>query len=274
MSDSETYDIVGMPTKKDNLPQRHAMKENIIPRHPQLSYIVGRTGSGKTNMIMNLLTKSKYYGKRGNKKTGYFDEVHVFAPTAKSDDMYETLELKEEFLHDKLSIDELQKLIDSQKKDIEKKGIDKSKRILIIYDDVLSNPKFMKSEAFAETIFANRHINASVWLLSQSYTAAKRRLRLQARHCFYFPGSNNESEMINNEFIPPKYDKKDMKELINFATQNDSDDDYNFLYINMNEKPKTRFRKNLSHVIKIYPDDDTEQDNYDMEKEAKERFND
>lgn len=80
--------------------------------------------------------------------------------------------------------------------------------------------------------------------------------------------------MINNEFIPPKYDKKDMKELINFATQNDSDDDYNFLYINMNEKPKTRFRKNLSHVIKIYPDDDTEQDNYDMEKEAKERFND
>lgn len=240
------FKIKPLETKKNKIPMRGVMKAGIIPKHSTTSFICGRTGSGKSQLLLNLMTRPEFYGKKNG--THYFHEIHVFSPTAKSDDIYEELKIPTHHLHDDLSLTALQDIIDNQKADIEKRGIDKSKRICIIYDDVQSNPSFMRSKEFNESIFANRHISATVFILGQSYTQTPRKVRLQCRYIFYFAGSNNEDNLIAEEFSPPRFSKRDMLDLIHFATE----DDYSFLYINTSVPFKERYRKNLTDIIDIY----------------------
>ena len=240
------FSIKPLETKKSKIPLRGPMKIGIIPKPNTISFICGRTGSGKSQLLLNLMTRSEFYGEKNGKN--YFDEIHIFSPTARSDDIYEALDLPEDQLHVDLNTDELREIMDSQKEDIEKKGIDKCKRICIIYDDVQGAPKFLRSSEFRESIVANRHNNFTVFILGQSYNHTPRQVRLQCRYLFYFQGSNNELEIIATEISPPGLSKQESLDLIDFATEGD----YNFLYVNLNQPFKRRYRRNLTEIIDIY----------------------
>ena len=247
------FTIKPLETKKSKIPLRGPMKIGIIPKPNTTSFICGRTGSGKSQLLLNLMTRPEFYGEKNGKK--YFQEIHVFSPTAKSDDIYEALDLPEDQLHVDLNTEELRELMDSQKEDIAKKGIDKCKRICVIYDDVQGNPKFLRSPEFKESVMANRHNNFTVFILGQSYNHTPRQVRLQCRYLFYFQGSNNERNIIAEEIDAPGLSKQEMLDLVDFATE----DDYAFLYVNLNEKFKTRYRKNLTEIIDIYGNLEDEQ---------------
>ena len=119
-----SLDIKPIETKKTTLPQRALMKKGVLMKHPTFTYIVGRTGSGKSNLIINLLTRKDFYGPKKEGGKGYFNEVHVWSPTCKTDDLYEHLELKDENLHDDLDPKQLEEFFESKKEDVEKKGIE------------------------------------------------------------------------------------------------------------------------------------------------------
>jgi hypothetical protein len=248
------FKIRPLETKKSKIPLRGPMKIGVIPKPNTTSFICGRTGSGKSQLLLNLMTRPEFYGKKNGKH--YFQEIHVFSPTAKSDDIYNFLELPDQNLHVDLNTEELRTIMDSQKEDIEKKGIDKCKRICIIYDDVQGNPKFLRSPQFRESIIANRHINASVFILGQSYKHIPRQVRLQCRYIFYFQGSNNERNVIVDEICAPGLSRDDMAAVVDFATEGSFD----FLFVNLNEPFKRRYRKNLTEIIDIYGDLDEEEE--------------
>ena len=234
------YDLTikGMPTAKSKIPQRLLMEKKIIPQHPASVVFNGSSGSGKTNLLISLLTTDYYF-------KDYFDYIFLFSPTGASDDMFEHLKLNPENIFVDLDPDDLSKIMEKQKNIIDKKGIEKAPKILVIFEDCQANNKFMKSKPFLKAFIANRHYGMSTWLCGQSFTRTPRACRLQANNIFFFKGSGGEHELMAKEFTPPGLKKKQFLALIDEATTGD----YSFLHINMKSPHKERYRKNIDEII-------------------------
>lgn len=240
----DEFKIEKMETEKSKIPLRACMKNGTLPRFPFSIMFSGRSGSGKSNLLMNLLTKKCMYA-------GYFHYTIVYSPTAnKYDDMYAVLKLPKENFVEKFGKEELESLIESRKKLITKKGIkwvSKNSRVLIILDDIIANRAFLESQT-ALTLFALlRHYLVSVVVLMQSYTKLPRALRLNCNGLFVFPASQSEVEVLKDEICPAGIKKKEFEKVIEHATG----EDYSFLYINNHAKKGERVRKNLTEIIDL-----------------------
>lgn len=236
--------IVPFKTNKQKIKQRPLMKQGVIPKHPASVIFNGRSGSGKSNLIINLLTRPEFYGPP---EDSYFDIIYLFSPTAESDDLPEYLGLPEKRIFLNFDLPALNDIIKTQENLIKKKGILKSPKILLLLDDIQSDSKFLRSKEIKRCFIQNRHLNISTWLAGQSFKLTPRCCRLQAMNVIYFPGSGSEIECLCEEFTPPRMSKKEFQKIINYATK----DRYNFLHIAMNEAPKTRFRKNLDEILEL-----------------------
>ena len=251
------FDIVPFETKKDSIKKhmRPAMRAGIIPPHPASVIFNGRSGSGKSNLMINLLTRPEFYGqtKPGEKKTHFFDDIYLFSPTAGDLDdltkhMLDYTSLTQDHVFNTFDETKLFDLLDTQAADIRKKGdIGKSKKVLIILDDIQSSKKFLASNTLKRMFIANRHYNVSVWLGGQSWTLTPRCCRLQANNVFIFPMSGSEAELLMKEFSPAGMKKKDFEKVLMHATA----EQYQFLHINMKHPAKTRFRKNLGEILEL-----------------------
>ena len=241
--------IVKYDSNKHKIKQRKLMEDNIIPSHASAVVFCGRSGSGKSNLLVNLAERPEFYGKtnKDNPKTGYFDLVFLFSPTCHHDDLPKYLDIPASRMYDSDFEGPLKHIIKTQKQIIEKKGLDKSPKLLIIFDDIISQKKFMNSEFFTQMYIQNRHLGISTWVCTQSFNKIPRVCRLQANNLFIFAGSGSETEILCQEFAPPHTSKKDFEGLIKYAT----DERFNFLHINMRAKPEERFRKNLDTILTI-----------------------
>ena len=244
-NESLAIDIQPLKTKKSKLPQSPYMEAEIINKFPSLTLCIGRSGSGKSNVIANMLTKPEFM-------KGFFNEVYLFSPTAKSDDLVEHLKLDDEHIIDELdeeAIDKLNSIVDKNTEKIEKNGISataKDSKILIICDDCISEKVFIKSNILARLATAGRHALISTIICSQSYTRVPRVIRLQTQGLIVFPSSNDEIELLCEDLCPPGLSKRDFLELIKFAT----DERYSFLFVNNHaNNPKEKFRKKFSEII-------------------------
>ena len=71
----DKYSIKAVASDKSKTPLRACMKEGIMPRFPFSFMISGRSGSGKTNVLINMLTNEHLL-------KNYFHQTVVFSPTA------------------------------------------------------------------------------------------------------------------------------------------------------------------------------------------------
>ena len=240
----EDLEIKVMETDKSKIPLRKAMKDGVIPKFPFSLMISGRSGSGKTNVLMNLMTNKKLYG-------GYFHTTIVYSPTAgKYDDTYKVLNLpKENFVED-FGKEQLEELIESRKALIDKKGIEwvsKNSRVLIILDDIIANRAFLESQTALKLFALLRHYLCSICILVQSYTKLPRALRLNCNGVIVFPCLQSEVDIIKDEATPQGITKKDFEKVICHCCSGQ----YDFLYINNHAKPDERVRKNLTEIINL-----------------------
>jgi len=241
-------EIIKFPTNKHGIKERQVMIDNIIPRLGTSTIINGKSGSGKTNLLLNLCLKKEFWGKeRPTDKTGYFDLTFFFSPTAESDDMPEYLGIdKKRIVVDDFE-NKLEHVFTVQDKLIKSKGIEKSPKILLIYDDMQANAKFMRSKIFLRSFIANRHSNITTIFLSQSFTRTPRACRLQASNIMIFPASESEINLLVDEFCPAHTTSVQFYELVKEATK----DQFNFLHINCKAPMQDRFRKNLDTYLNI-----------------------
>lgn len=244
-NDEDPLEIKALKTKKSDLPQSPFMEAEIINKFPSLTLCIGRSGSGKSNVIANMLTKKEFM-------KDFFDEIYLFSPTAKSDDLVEHLNLKDDHIIEKLdesAITKLNKIVDDNTEKIKKNGIAataKNSKILILADDCISEKVFIKSNILSRLATAGRHALISTIICSQSYTRVPRVIRLQTQGLIVFPSSNDEIELLAEDLAPPSISKKDFLELIKFATN----ERYSFLFVNhMCKNPKEKFRKKFSEII-------------------------
>ena len=241
-------EIIKFPTNKHGIKERQVMIDNIIPRLGTSTIINGKSGSGKTNLLLNLCLKPEFWGKeRPTDKTGYFDLTFFFSPTAESDDMPEYLGIdKKRIVVDDFE-NKLEHIFKTQDNIIKSKGIEKSPKILLIYDDMQANAKFMRSKIFLRSFIANRHSNITTIFLSQSFTRTPRACRLQASNIMIFPASESEINLLVDEFCPAHTTSAQFYELVKEATK----DQFNFLHINCKAPMNDRFRKNLDTYLNV-----------------------
>ena len=241
---ADKYKIEVMETAKAKIPLRKVMKDGTLPRFPFSVLISGRSGSGKTNLLLNLLTRKEFY-------KNYFHYTMVFSPTASvGDDMYDVLDLPEENIRNDFTQEDLDHIIQVRKDLIKEKGIEwvaKNSRMLIILDDIIASRSFLMSPASLKMFALLRHYLCSVIVLTQSYNKIPRALRLNCNAVFVFPASQSEVEVLIDEITPSGIKKRDFESVIDYATN----EQYEFLYINNHAKPSERIRKNLTEVIDL-----------------------
>ena len=239
-----SYKIESIPTDKSKVPLRKCMIDGILPKFPFSMMISGRSGSGKTNVLLNILTKDNMYNK-------YFHYIVVYSPTAgKYDDLYKVLKLPEENFKNDFSAEDLANLIESRKQLIDKKGIEwvvKNSRVLIILDDVIANRDFLNSPEALKMFALLRHYQVAIIVLMQSYNKLPRALRINSNATIVFPSTQSEVEVLLDEITPSGLTKKQFTKVIEYCT----DGRYDFLYINNHAEPDKRIRKNFDEVIDI-----------------------
>lgn len=231
--------IGALPSNKSKIKQRQNMIDGVIPSHASAVIFSGKSGSGKSNLMISLLTRANFY-------KGYFDKIYLFSPTAHGGDDLVTY-IKPDEVETEFDIKKLEKIISDQAAVIADKGILASPKILFMFDDIQSDMRFMNSKAFLRCFIQCRHLNISTWLGGQSWTKTPRACRLQANNIMFFPGSQSEVTLMVQEFAPPGLSKNQFCELINHATA----EPFNFLHINMRQPPATRFRKNLDTLLRL-----------------------
>jgi hypothetical protein len=238
------YAIKVMDTAKSKTPQRQAAKDGVLPRFPFSMIISGSSGSGKTNLLLNLLTRDELYGK-------YFHYILVFSPTAGStDDTYKALKLPKDNFVRELKAEYLTNIIANRKALIEEKGIEwvvKHSRMCIILDDVIADRGFLQSPEALKLFALLRHYQCAIIMLIQSYNKTPRTLRDNANATIIFPAIRDEVEVLLDEVTPAELTKREFMEVIKYATR----EQYHFLYINRHAKPGQQMRHNLDEIIDL-----------------------
>ena len=231
---------------KQEIEQCKLADMGIIPSHPFRGYIVGSSGSGKTNLLLNLVTRKGYY-------KDWFDFLCVLSPTALNlDKSYQALEEKTKYetgkdlLFFECNCEVLQEILTMQEE------TDKEKKILCILDDIVSYKKFCNSKELLQFAVMSRHYNISMFILSQAFHLIPKSIRLNMSCVIYFRGADIETEKLCEQYTPAGMKKKQFKELVEKCTE----PAYSFLFIDLNTPMHgkiPRYRKNLSHdLLKMY----------------------
>ena len=70
---------------KDGKPKEERINPAYLPQPDTILNIVGSMRSGKTNLMINMLTR--WY-------KGYFDHIYLISPSAYTDDKWRSIQLK------------------------------------------------------------------------------------------------------------------------------------------------------------------------------------
>ena len=229
------FKINEIKIKQDKIDQPDAVRAGIMPKHPFRSIICGASGSGKTNYLLSILTR--FYN-------NYFDSIYVFSMTAKKlDHSYKVLKLPDE-AYFSTSMEARNLIMKIQQKDIKDNGKANSKKCLVIFDDVVSDKKFMRS--LVKPFIMMRHYNMSGAILTQGWHLVNKNVRINCSNVIFFKGALVEVEAIADQYTPPDYTKKQFIQKIIEAT----DEPYSFLFIDLNRSIEDgRYRKNLEEKI-------------------------
>lgn len=209
--------------EKKKIKQCVLAQNNVIPQHCFRSYIIGASQSGKTNYMLNLLIRPRYY-------LNYFDRIFVISPTALDlDKSYQELEKKTKYEKGKdlfffnCDTEVLKTILDVQTEE------NKEKKVLVILDDIVSYKKFCNSNELLQFAVMSRHYNISMFILSQAFHLIPKSIRLNMSNVVYFKGADIETEKLCEQYTPAGMRKKDFKELVEKCTE----EPYSFLFIDL-----------------------------------------
>ena len=197
----------------------HNSKWPYIPDHTYRILIIGASGSGKTNALLNLITNQQD-----------IDKIYLYAK--------DTYEAKYRFLINKRKRTGLKHFNDPKafieyQNDIQDEyNIAKNCIILIVFDDMIADMINNKklSSVVTELFIRGRKLNISLVFITQSYFKKPKHVRLNSTHFFIMKIPNkrelqqtalNHSSDINFEdFIKiyKKYTAEPTSFLVNDAT--------------------------------------------------------
>ena len=222
--------------------EEHNKKWPYIPDHPYRILIIGGSGSGKTNTLLNLINEQRD-----------IDKIYLYAKDL-SEPKYEYLIRNREntgikHLNDSKAFIECSNTMDDVYENIDDYNPNRKRKILIIFDDmivdIMTNKKF---QAIIKELFIRcRKLNISLVFITQSYFSVPKDVRLNSTH-YFIMRINNKKELQNiaiNHSV--EIDYKDFMKIYREYTR----EPYNFLTIDTTSPASNplKFRKNLFDTL-------------------------
>ena len=223
------YEIKVKQTNKEGLEQPQGVDDGILPTMPCGILIIGRSGSGKTQCLVNMMTNKNILG-------DYFDLIYLFTDTNPDQELIADLKLKKKNIIVDFDEEKVKSIMTKAENTIEQDGFKNATKIMLLFDDILSNQKFLKSKTLTKLATANRHYNISYIFCSQYYKKLPPVVRTNARYYIIFPSSMSEVEKIADELTPPQMSKKKFINYLQHATAKK----YSFMSINANSEEPLR----------------------------------
>lgn len=173
--------------------------------------INGSSGSGKTNLLVNLM-KSQNDRKKGIRRSfkRIFDNVIVISPSLKTlkDDIYKGLKHKYTTF-DEETLEIINDVLDEAEESYDEDEDETPKKTLLIMDDCGSMLKGgMKEKMFNHLVKNRRHRHLSIICITQKFKDASTSHRSNLTHFIFFkPRNEMEMTAIYDEMIgqPRKY---------------------------------------------------------------------
>ena len=195
--------------------------------------ISGASGSGKSNLIVNLLKSTKTTKDKKHKKSyrNMFDNIILVSPSAHTvkDSPLENISDDQKF--NSLNEDVFDMVIS-----VTDDAIEDDKHTLLILDDVSSQLRLKENEKLLTQLVKNRrHLNLSIWVVGHKVTDLSPALRSNANLIFLFkPKTTREIETIQSEYM--MMPKQQADELMKAAYK----DRYDFLLIDTSLRTGSR----------------------------------
>lgn len=208
---------------------------SLLDRYHALAFI-GRAGSGKTSMIVSMLTnkKPKIFRKR-------FENIIVVMPKSSR------ASLKVNIFDKNLPDDKLFSELDEANIDIIiakiEEASDNDEKTLLILDDVASQ---LKKSTYLQTrlnhiIYNRRHLHCCLWMALQTYSSLPLTCRKNLSHAFIWKPAKKEAENLFEELFEMK--KETVNEIMNEAY----DKPHNYIFMDVYNQ---KLFKNLDFEIK------------------------
>ena len=171
--------------------KEHNKKWPYTPDHPYRVLIIGGSGSGKTNALLNLINEQDH-----------IDKIYLYAKDL-SEPKYEYLIKKLEnagikHLNDPNRLIECSNTMDGVYKNINDYNPRRKRKNLIVFDDMIADAKDNKKlQAIIEELFIRcRKLNISLAFITQSYFSVPKDVRLNLTH-YLIMKINNRIEFKN-----------------------------------------------------------------------------
>ena len=218
-------------------------------------YIIsGASGSGKSNLIINLLKSTKTTKDKKHKKSyrNMFDNVILVSPSAHTvkDSPLENISDDQKF--NSISEDMFD-LVDS----VTDNAVEEGNHTLLILDDVSSQLRLKENEKQLTQLVKNRrHLNLSIWVVGHKVTDLSPALRSNANLIYLFkPKTTREIDTIQSEYM--MMPKKEADELMRASYKNR----YDFMLIDTSLRSGSDFVFYRNYNQLIFEDDKKEIEN-------------
>ena len=156
-----------------------------IPDHPYRILIIGGSGSGKTNVLLNLIENQPD-----------IDKIYLYAKDP-YESKYQYLINKREgvginHFNDPKAFTDYSNDMHDVYKNIDEKNPDKENKILIVFDDMIADMIHNKklNSIVTELFIRGRKLNISLVFITQSYFKVPKDVRLNTTHFFIIKISN------------------------------------------------------------------------------------
>ena len=169
--------------------KKHNEKWPYIPVHPYRILIIGISGSGKANTLLNLINEQRD-----------IDKINLYAKDL-SESKYELLINNREnagikHLKDSKAFIEGSNTMDDVYEKIDDYNLIRKRKVLIVFDvmiaDIMTNKKFQL--IIKELFIRCRKINISLVFITQSYFSVPKDVRLNSMH-YLIMKINNKREL-------------------------------------------------------------------------------
>ena len=208
-------------------PQKYRNCHKDMIQFPSSVLIVGKSGSGKTNILMSILTVYSCYDKI------YLVTPHLDQPK------YQTLIKFYEKVEEKTG-EEILEVFETIEEAPTAEDMDTELQNCIVFDDVIMNKDLSEVENW---FVKNRHSNTQVYFLTQSYTKKTPIVvRQNANYHIFLKTPSRKNQSLIYQELGYNTTKERFVEMFNDAT-----DGYNFFMIDLKTlDPMKQYRKNFN----------------------------
>ena len=224
-------------------------------------YIIsGASGSGKTNLLVNLL-KSNRKTKDKKSKLSYrkmFNKIIFVSPSAHTID-----DKIIEKIPDDQKFTELGEEVFDMVDELTEDGVEDNEQTLLILDDVSSQLRTRENEkVLNQTVKNRRHKNLSIWIVGHKITDLAPSLRSNANMIFLFkPKTMKEINAIQEEYM--LMTKKKADEVMNAIFKRGEKHRHDFMLIDTSLRKGNEFLFFRNYNQLVFEEEEDKNENKD-----------